>query len=219
MYMVEIVIDVISLPDLPNLKPTRRMMAGAGGAVAKAMREHFMARGGSAFWGQISEATALTDWTDIEATITVSPPWGYYLMHKVNGGRVSAKPPRTYLAIPANSQAKAAGWPSHWSTSGDGKLRVLYGRNGPYALALNQNLLRWGRKNGPRASQAALRAGRKGNWGRGVIMYWLKRSVYHRPDPHAMPEHGVLDAAAEKSVRGYIEREIERADKALKNWQ
>jgi hypothetical protein len=163
------------------------------------MREHFRAKGGT-FWGEIAEATALTDWTDTEATITVSPPWGYYLVHKINGGTVTAKPPRTYLAIPANSQAKKAGWPSHWSNRGDGKLKMLFGKNGPYALALNQNLMKWGRKGGPKF------AAKGGNWGKGVIMYWLKKSVYHKPDPSARPDRVVLENAAADSVRGYIDR-------------
>jgi len=178
---------IIRLPNLPNLRNTRPIMAAAGGELARYLREYFRGRGGT-FWPGIAEATALTEVTDTTATVSFSPPEGYHLLHKINGGTVTAKAPRKYLAIPANSVAKKAGWPSHWSTRGDGKLKVLFGKNGPYALALKQNLLKWGKRGSPTATRAALAKGKKGNYGRGVIMYWLKHSVYHRPDPEALPD-------------------------------
>jgi len=182
----QITVETISLPEFPDMKANRQAMAAAGGQLANSLRDHFNSRGGT-FWTEIGSATALREYTETEATVGISPPDGYYLLHKMQGGRVTAKPPRRMLAIPANRIAKAAGWPSHWSVPGDKKLKVLYGKNGPYALALNQDLLKWTNGGGPNASQTQLRKRQKGNWGKGVIMYWLKHSVVHKPDPRALP--------------------------------
>jgi hypothetical protein len=198
-------LEIIELPDLPDMKPSKRFMAAVGGAVSVAMKLHFRNLGGT-FWGEISDSTDLTYATENEATISVSPPQGYYLLHKIYGGKVTAKPPRKMLAIPANSVAKQAGWPSHWSNRGDGKLKMLFGKNGPYALALRQNLLKWGRKGSPSASRVALREGREGNWGKGIIMYWLKKEVTHKPNPHARPNRVILENVAVNAAQRYIDR-------------
>jgi hypothetical protein len=205
------VIDTISLPEFPGMQANRSAMAAAGGALANSLQAHFNGRG-STFWTEIGSATMLTEFTDNEATVGVSPPDGYYLLHKMHGGRVTAKPPRRMLAIPANRIAKAAGWPSHWSVPGDKKLKVLYGKNGPYALALNQDLLKWTNNSSPDASQARLRKGSKGNWGKGVIMYWLKHSVIHKPDPLALPNwalvsQSVVQAYTESMMRQFNNRQ------------
>ncbi len=205
--MAEITVSVITVSDkvspdiariIAGMENTRPMMARVGGDVAKTMRTHFRGKGGAKFWGEIADATNVFSFDHQQATIGVSPPQGYHVLHKLRGGTVTAKPPRKYLAIPANSQAKNAGWPSHWSNRGDGKLKVLYGKNGPYALALAQNLMKWGRKGGPKLAKKG------GNWGKGAIMYWLKKSVTHKPDPNAVPSDRVLEAVAVGSISGYV---------------
>lgn len=206
--MVDITLEIIQLPHLPDMKPSRRMMAAVGGAVAKDMKRHFLDLGGASFWASIANAVALESFTESEATIVVQPPEGYYLLHKIYGGKVTAKPPRQMLAIPASSVAKKVGQPSHWSKKGDGRLKVLYGKKGPYALALKQNLLKWGRKGSPRASQVSLREGRQGNWGKGVIMYWLKKSVTHKPNPYARPDRTRLETEAINAAQRYIDRVV-----------
>jgi hypothetical protein len=205
--MAAITVTVITVSDkvspdiariINGMENTRPMMARVGGDIAKVLRAHFRGKGGATFWGEIADATNVFNFDHQQATIGVSPPQGYYVLHKLKGGTVTAKPPRKYMAIPANSQARAAGWPSHWSGPGDGKLKVLYGKNGPYALALAQNLMKWGRKGGPKMAKTG------GNWGQGVIMYWLKKSVTHKPDPDAVPSDSVIEGVAVASITAYV---------------
>lgn len=151
-----------TLPKIPPMPdPDRkRLMAAVGGHVARELQRYFRNRGGT-FWPSIGNATALHSVTSSIAVVSVSPPEGYKLAHKIKGGPIQARPPRKRIAIPVNARARSLGWPSHWSKPGDGKLVGAYGRSGLYGLTLGRN---------------------------GPLMYILvKKTKPQKPDPKALP--------------------------------
>lgn len=172
---------------------------GLMGVVATALREVHRAYwyGRGPFWQtKIARYLNRGEISDVTASIVVGGEGGAILLHKIDGGTVRPVPPKKYLAIPANDAARALGWPSHWSSRGDGQLDVVFGRGRvPVALALRTihrpSLRRRVGLSGGKGNRAqAQMATRKGQ-----IMYWLKRSATHKPDPAALPpEADVVDA-------------------------
>lgn len=149
--------------------------------------QDFYAEKGSAFWGRIGGAFKDESLSGV-ARISVMGAQGAILLHKVNGGTVYPKPPKKNLAIPASSEAKAAGWPSHGKTP---PLRLgAWGRDGkPHAL-VEADVVRKVRGRWMKESPAFRR-----------IWYWLAKSAYHPPDPGALPDHRRTADAVLKAAR------------------
>lgn len=152
----------------------------------------FYAEKGSKFWGKIGGAFKDESLSGV-ARISVMGEQGAILRHKVDGGTVYPKPPKKNLAIPASSEAKAAGWPSHGQTP---PLRLgAWGRDGrPHAL-VEADVVRKVRGRWIKESPAFRR-----------IWYWLVKSATHLPDPEAMPPpsrtmDAVLKAAVDRAAR------------------
>lgn len=154
--------------------------------------QDFYAEKGSKFWGAIGGAFKDESVSGV-ARISVMGEQGAILLHKVNGGTVYPKAPKKYLAIPASSEARAAGWPS-WGRTPPLRLGA-WGRDGkPHAL-VEADVVRKVRGKWMKESPAFRR-----------IWYWLAKSATHLPDPEAMPppertKAAVLDVAVERAAR------------------
>lgn len=141
---------------------------------------------GGRFWGEIASA-----WKDESvagvARISIMGAKGAILLHKVRGGTIYPKAPKKNIAIPARDEAKKLGWPSHWSSPGDGRLELIFGKGRKVVgLALAQN---FGSGKTFKSSRAKKGLGiqTKSAWGQGLMMYWLVKSAFHPPDPEALP--------------------------------
>jgi hypothetical protein len=196
-----------------QVKNTRPLMAALGRELQNAWREHFTSRGGT-FWGGIRNATQLSAWDETSATVTVGSPEGQKLAHKIDGGVVRAKPPRKYLAIPANREARMLGWPSHWSSRGDGQLEPVFGRGrkivGLALVGIRDKGLR-DRIGLTRGKTKRAKPGKnaRGVW-KGKMMYWLKESVTHRPDPNAMPPDYDVDTRIIARAQSWLANTLAR---------
>lgn len=197
-----------------QMRNTRPLMLVATNAVRDCLRVHFRARGGT-FWPKFAGATKLGVVTARTGEVIVSGvgamPFGAVLEHKIKGGIIKAKPPRQFLAIPnkANPKAKDAGWPSHFSRPGDGKLKALYRADGePYALVLTTDY---------KSAMAGMRAAKvlpadyNKRFPRHLVLYWLERMTKHqKPDPKALPHpQRVYDA-----IRAAVDRRMATLIKA-----
>lgn len=153
--------------------------------------QDFYAEKGSKFWGRIGGAFKDESLSGV-ARISVMGEQGAILIHKVNGGTVYPKPPKKRLAIPASSEAKAAGWPS-WNRTPPLRLGA-WGKDGkPHAL-IEADVVRKVRGRWIKESPAFRR-----------IWYWLVKSATHLPDPDALPPpertaKAVLDVAVNRAA-------------------
>jgi len=190
-----------------SLTDTRPFMAALGQELRNAHAEHFEGRGGS-FWPNFAPATILSEYTATSATVTVGDRYGLILRHKIDGGWIKAKT-ATYLAIPANDEARKLGSPGEWSRPGDGKLRPVFGRGGRLVgLALAKNFGHAGRRqrfNFKRAREGVALNSR-GAWGSGMMMYWLKRQVYQSPDVQALPLEATIESRIYMAGVIYLDR-------------
>ena len=162
--------------------------------------QKFYKEKGSAFWGSIRDAFEDSSFSGV-ARISVMGEHGAMLLHKVNGGTVYPKAPKKNLAIPASSEAKAAGWPSH-------------GRTPPLRLGA------WGRDGKPHALvEADVVRKVKGRWMKESpafrrIWYWLVKSATHLPDPEALPPPERTMAAVRKAAVDVASRVLKTGRKA-----
>jgi len=182
-------------PLLKNLSQYWRVPSDFTKVCARALMndtQDFYAEKASAFWGRIGAAFKDESASGV-ARISVMGEQGAILIHKVNGGTVYPKAPKKNLAIPASSEAKAAGWPSHGRTP---PLRLgAWGKDGkPHAL-VEADVVKKVRGRWIKESPAFRR-----------IWYWLVKSATHLPDPEAMPPprrtmDAVLKAAVDRATR------------------
>ncbi len=118
------------------------------------------------------------------------------LLHKIHGGTVYPKPPKKNLAIPASSEARAAGWPS-WH------------RTPPLRLGM------WGRDGRPHALvEADVVRKYRGKWKKilapaGKVWYWLAKSAFHLPDPEALPPPESVMGAVKSAAVDYFARALQ----------
>lgn len=119
------------------------------------------------------------------------------IAQRYHGGDITPIPPKKYLTIPARAEA-------HGKRAGEfDDLEVLFGRNGPYALAQRrQTGLRWRRRT--RRDKAGVttttRSVAPGADTGGGIFFWLVQRVSQPPDESVLPSvdailNTALDAA------------------------
>lgn len=101
-----------------------------------------------------------------------------------------------YLTIPARAEAhgkRASEFPD---------LEILFGRNGPYALARRVSTLISLRRN---RGTSAITVGNRGVRG-GEVLFWLVKSVTQQPDPAVLPYPELVAARAVAAVDDYAQR-------------
>lgn len=155
------------------------LMRVAGGELRAALQDHFRARNQS-IYRQIAQATQLASVTRTEAEVRVGGGQGLILLHKINGGVVRAKEAGA-LSIPLTPEAKRVGYARHFP-------RPLTMINRPNKPPLLVEIKRW--------------TGRNAAW---VIHYVLTKSVYHRPDPQALPDRAAVESRILARVRAWAD--------------
>lgn len=175
------------------------LMRIAGGELRAALQEHFRGRKQS-IYRQIAQATQLAPVTRTEAEVRVGGDEGLVLLHKINGGVVRAKESGLRvggggglvllrakkkkvfaLSIPLTPEAKRVGYARNFP-------RPLTMINRPNKPPLLVEIKGW--------------TGRNAAW---VIHYVLKRSVYHRPDPQALPDRAAVELRILARVRAWAD--------------
>jgi hypothetical protein len=87
---------------------------------------------------------------------------------------------------------------------------VIFGRNGPYALAAKTDHMRTLRR-GPRAGQLVpVQGEEKGTAGQGGAYFFLARSANQPPDPTVLPEDGKFYAGIKRSLGTWLDRLLGR---------
>jgi hypothetical protein len=106
-----------------------------------------------------------------------------------------------FLTIPASKEAYGK------RASEFNDLKVLVGRNGPYALARRAaTLISIGNRN-----RAGVRAvGRVGEQG-GEVLFWLKKEVTQQPDPTVLPSEEAVGAAVQRAVTAHVDLMVARS--------
>lgn len=176
-----------------NLKRPEVMLGKCSEAMLTVTDEFYKEKA-SAFWGRIRAGFQENNGPNF-ARISIGGEEGALLLHKVNGGTVYPKPPKKYLAIPASTEARKAGWPSWHRTP---PLRLgCWGKDGnPHAL-VESDVVRKVRGKWMKESPAFRR-----------IWYWLAKSAHHLPDPEALPPPGRIMAAVKIAAMDYFARVI-----------
>ena len=166
-----------------RLRDTRPMMAVAGNEMRMAYAEHF--RNKRPFYQtEIARYLVGPALTPTTAEITVGGTGGPMLLHKISGGRVYGKTSKgKMLAIPARPEAKKAGWPRDGKTP---PLKVIVWQGGNRAALVEDVSLKVSGR-GARRKWTAVKPPMR-------VWYWLVKSVYHRPDPTALPDKLGVDA-------------------------
>jgi hypothetical protein len=147
----------------------------------------------SHFWNRrVAQKTALTNIEARSATVTIASP---ELLHKIKGGVVRPKRGKT-LAIPANGLAYKLGGPR--ASGRDYQFLLLAQGNLVGALInLQSTSISIGKK--------GVKAGKERG---GDVMYWLVRSVTHKPNP-------AVDPANNPALRSRIENALSRTASAV----
>lgn len=147
-------------------------------------RTHFYARAGKATSYAIH---------DNGVTISVNQ---IGIAQRYFGGTIEPGPGKKYLTIPARAEA-------HGRRAGEfNNLEVLFGKNGPYALAERQatsfSIRSRTDKSGNRQSKIANRQ----SVGSGIF-YWLVKSVTQDPDSTVLPNESAILNSALFAARHY----------------
>ena len=134
---------------------------------------------------------------DIGATVSIS---AIGIAQRLFGGEI--KPVNgKYLTIPARAEAYGRR-AREFDT-----LEVLFGKNGPYALAERGHTdMKWGYKKikGQKKREKYRDIARSRTVAGGMIFYWLVKSVSQAPDPSVLPEESVILDFARTAVNDYI---------------
>lgn len=213
----------VTIPDaarsvLTDLQSLRRPVAeGAAIGVERCLRDWFAElqrrprQDGlkpSGFWsgadgndvaGQIADPVINDDGTG-EVVIT-SPA----LAHKLSGGTIKAADyGHPYLTLPANDEAVSAPQGARsfqtriaWVEHPDGGLRP--------ALVAAANYARETKHRDGTRSRKGTRNAAKANVGMDDVLFWLVKSVTHRPMPDALPTQASLDEAAKSAALDVID--------------
>ncbi|MCX6994131.1 MAG: hypothetical protein NT011_13455 [Kiritimatiellaeota bacterium] len=142
-------------------------------------RTHFYARAGKATSYAVH---------DNGVTVSVNQTG---IAQRYFGGTIEPGPGKKYLTIPARAEA-------HGRRAGEfNNLEVLFGRNGPYALAERQaTAIKFRkRKGGTTVTAGAMRGG--------GIFFWLVKSVSQDPDPSVLPDESAILNSALFAARHY----------------
>jgi hypothetical protein len=110
-----------------------------------------------------------------------------------------------YLTIPARGETYGKRAREFGTT-----LMVLYGRNGPYALAAKADHMRRVTR-GPRAGQLVpAQSGQASSYGQGGVYFWLVRQANQAPDPTVLPEEGVFAEGIKAGLKEWLARILGR---------
>lgn len=106
-----------------------------------------------------------------------------------------------YLTIPARAE-------SHGKRASEfNDLELLWGRNGPYALARRHaTLIRIARPNAT-GTRKVVRRGEQG----GEILFWLKEEITQKEDPSVLPDSDKVATAVLRDIGAYAQLLIDRA--------
>ena len=150
-----------------------------------------------------AEFAQSTSWQPSFAGVTLSVDH-VAARQRLEGGTI--KPVNsTYLTIPARSESYGKRAREFGET-----LMVLFGRNGPYALAAKADHMRTLRR-GPRAGQLVpVRGEEKGTAGAGGVYFFLVSESTQPPDPTVLPDNEKLFKGIEASLGTWLDRLLGR---------
>lgn len=177
-----------------QLRSTRGLMAVAGTEMRKAYADHF--RGKGPFYNtEIARYLTGPVVTETTAEITVGGTGGPMLLHKISGGTVYGKTSRgKMLAIPARPEARKAGWPRDRKTP---PLRVVVWK-GKGRAALVEDVSFQVKGRGRKRTWSAVKPPMR-------VWYWLVRSVYHPPDPTALPDLIQVETRIQDEIQAWFQ--------------
>jgi hypothetical protein len=194
---------IARLEDELNREPVRH---AAGSSVMRLILDHLAALnaerpnalGGrrTNFYAKAAKSTSYAVTSD-GATVSISKT-GF--AQRLFGGTILPGPDKKYLTIPARAEA-------HGRRAGEfNNLEILFGKNGPYALAERESTeLRWRqktkRKKGVKSVYRYTAAGADRGGG---IFYWLVKSVTQEPDPTVLPATDHILATARNAISAHL---------------
>jgi hypothetical protein len=148
--------------------------------------------------GLYADFARATSWSTTDAGVTVSVSHAA-AAQRFHGGEirpVNAK----FLTIAARNEVYGKRARECGIT-----LKVLYGRDGPYALAAAEDYARRVTKGQRAGQQRRPKKGEAGNVGRDGVLYWLVRSVTQRGDPRVLPTMEQLGRRIVASLHGWLD--------------
>ncbi len=173
----------------------------AGGSVMRLILDHLVALDAdraNALGGRrthfYSQAAKSTSYSVNPAGATVSISWTGFAQ-RLFGGEIRPVNGK-YLTIPARAEAYGR------RAREFDNLEVLFGRNGPYALAERESTSFTIRHSGKGEKRKSKIGNRKSHGG--GVFYWLVESVSQDPDPTVLPEESVILDTARAAVSGYL---------------
>ncbi len=167
------------------LKRPRDLMQVMGRRLSNELRDHFAGRDRDPhkrgwpkqhFWGEIREATGVSEVTDTSATVTVAD---YRMAHKVKGGPIVAK------------KAKALTIPLHALAYGK-RASVMEAETGVELFQPGKK----GEKKGVLLGEYQ---------GQIVAFYALRKRVDQPADPRALPPDGEINEAMAEEVSDWLD--------------
>lgn len=166
----------------------RRFVGRLGKTAERVLQDHFRHRDSegnkqgwhrSHFWLEIARATAMTSFDEKGAEVTIADP---RFAAKRFGAEIRPTPPRKFLALPMNSEAKEAGSPSSGRIPG---LYLIRGKKGKAWLATRDD--------------------------RSIkFFYLLVKRVRQRADPRALPEPFYVNFEMVNAARKFLAREANK---------
>lgn len=172
-----------------RLARPRDLMQVMGRRLGNVLRDHFAARDREPnkrgwpkqhFWGEIREATGVSEVTDTSATVTIAD---YRMAHKIKGGAIVAK------------QAKALTIPLH---------PLAYGKRASVLEAeTGIDLFQPGKKG---EKKGVLLGEYQGQL---IAFYALRKRVNQPADPRALPPDEEINEAMTEEVSDWLDAQIE----------
>jgi hypothetical protein len=211
MLEIEIAKDTASpmLEELLAALEPERILAVAGKAAEVQLRQHFEDRNNEGnkqgwpsvgFWNRIRGATALSEVTPVDATITIADP---AFNQKYYGGTITPKRGK-YLALPANADAYRAGSPREGGGPG---LTFAFGWDEQRSVWRPALVVKEAAPKGKRRKRGEPAATRQV----GTVWYWLVKSVTQQADERALPDYAVMDQKVGDALSSLLDRVRERA--------
>lgn len=149
------------------------------------------------FYAQAARATHFDVAGDIGVIISINQVG---IAQRFFGGTIKPKTAK-FLTIPARAEA-------HGKRAGEfNDLIVLFGKNGPYALA---RAVSTAISVGRRGADGTRRVASRGQQG-GEIMFWLVKEATQAADPTVLPDKATVFEQVNADLRKQLELEISRA--------
>jgi len=178
-----------------------------GASAVKITRRHLLDRNlepnqfGAAKTNFYQKAANAVQWQLVGDTVVISIN-SVGIAQRYFGGTIRPVAAK-FLTIPARAEAHG----KRASEFSPGELTLVFGRNGPIALARRASTALGFRKDRKTGLRRAYSKGEQG----GDILFWLKREVTQQPDPTVLPEHGAIETAVRGDVDAYVNRLFARA--------